>query len=192
MQNKIMIFVFFIGCSSVNLPKNTHLSKESKCETSFDCKIEEACVNGLCTTCTENNQCRSTCEYCDLGICQSKPKCCITKYDCENTEACINNFCTLCKEDSQCGICEYCHLNQCKIKENCCKSDFDCPNRSDYECQENRCINVCELAKCKPRLKCHKGDCFKKKCITNLECLKDEYCVFSEIDNQHFCEIITH
>jgi hypothetical protein len=108
--------------------------------------------NGAPTTeamCHVDSDCESW-EYCDAGLCKTKPEKCSSSLDCENWQACdINHTCVT--KEGHCASTEDCEERQtcdenhtCVFEAGYCVSNETCPENQTCNLTEHKCMKKTE------------------------------------------------
>jgi hypothetical protein len=171
-----------------------------QCISANDCQMPLGCVNGVCTSCLEADQCREG-QACidEVGECGD----CRVADECRNGQACLDGNCGACEEAVQCtgqlcvaGICTPCNPD---ITDDACVDAYDDPDytcqadglcspptcTAGYQCQligrvcspEGRCVPCQDTPDClgdaggyPARTVCIQGLCVEGDCETSDDC----------------------
>ncbi|HIA01184.1 MAG TPA: hypothetical protein EYN66_04640 [Myxococcales bacterium] len=191
-------------------------AKDSCCETSGDCPIDDICLQGICPSpgaacefvaveaeCKSNDECpvenscqTSLCSDACGGICeyQTIEDCCVNADDCTINDPCLSSSC----ENSECVFTPV---------SACCNSDAGCNDGNECTvdtCVENACLyeNVAGCgAECSDTKPCDDGNpCTTDECV-NGECkigsvpsccTKDSQCPSVNSCASGYCDMATH
>ncbi len=161
-------------------------SPGSSCQDNADCLSWEACVDGECDFCTEDNQCDQS----DYEICVGPDDICLVvcrhaEERCGAHESCVDDsyeqekLCKLnpgieCYVDGQCltGLCDGGICAECS-------SDDHCTDNTKLYCSDaNECVECISDGDCKEdKPYCARGN-FCVECTSNEECPRGETCGF--------------
>ncbi len=153
------------------------------CEERDDCEGDLVCIDGVCTHCARDRDCREF-EQCDPVRLTCVPledwgDDCASHDECTLGEFCVQGLCVdggevdPCTHDAECPTGRYCNMDRLVCEEDLgCFDDARCPEGYYCNLATNSCERSCteETAEevCPEGFICHGGRC--------VECVEDEDC----------------